>query len=262
MAVGQKDRPVGKKVGYALLHGLVGNPPQGYRADIAVRYGRRFQRRRAGHNLPQEGGQFPGGVPIQGKQGAELGFGGGQQSYPILHRRLPGELVGQDGTAAVILDQHRAEQSQLGLFLPLKPIGMAHQVKAGFRFRPQDARRQPFGKKGGGLPIAGRRSHRVGLFAALQMDGVIGAAGLQAGFQCRVNHIVGRAKDGGQAAGQRRRVITAAAERAQNGHSPAAPGGLNGGYYRAGGRGVSRFKGALPLRLPKAGLAPPRFYSL
>ena len=143
--------------------------------------------------------------------------------------------MGQDGAAIVILDQYRAEQAELGAGLALMLIGMAHQVKAGFGILAQGAVVEPLAKEGGGLAVAGLGVHRVGLFAAFEMHGVIGAALLQGGFQLRANHIVGRAKDGGQAAGKGRRMVTAAAEGTKYGHSSTTPARENSsGNYRAG----------------------------
>ena len=74
-------------------------------------------------------------------------------------------------------------------------VGVAHHVERGSVLATELAFGQPVLEPGRRLLVTGLRIHRVGLFAALQMDRVVGAAPLQLGFQFRADHVVGRTDD-------------------------------------------------------------------
>ena len=184
--------------------------------------------RRAGGHAGADAAQVPGGIVVQGHNGAELGGAGFQERNPVQDGGLAGEFVGQHGAGFVILHQNGGKEAQMLAAYAVKIVGMAHQVERRSIVPLQDAVGLPLPEPGGGLLVAGGRVNRVGLFAAFQMDGVVGAALLQLGFQRPVNHIVGRADCGGKAAADGIGAVADAPERFDDSHRSGNSGGLFG----------------------------------
>ena len=163
-----------------------------------------------------------------------MGLAGLQQGDAVADGGFAGEFVGEDGASFVVLNEDGGEEAEVFVGAPVEAVGVAHQVEGGGVILPEDAGGAPLPVEPGGVPVAGVGVSRVGLFAAFQVDGVVGAALAEFGFEGAANHIVGGADYLGKGADGFGGVADAA-ERFDGGHWYGVSGGL-----RVGGAGRGR----------------------
>ena len=173
VSVGQKYRAAGEGIGNGGLR--IGS---GDRPEFGVAAGGRGRRgfRRVGDDVLKDAAQVARGVAVQRHYGAELGLAGVQQRHAVADGRLAGEFVGKDGAGVIVIHQHRGKKPQVFIPPAGEVVGVAHQVKAGAVVLAENAGGEPLPQQAGGLPVARFGGFRVGLLAAFQMHGVVGAA--------------------------------------------------------------------------------------